>query len=68
MGKGCLPKAERTLEVYIGDLGNGNLNETSGATCKLVVSPSWNYFSRKGCFVFRNCLIPTVRLWIVAGE
>lgn len=35
--------------------------------CKPAVSLSWSRLSRQGCFIFTNCVAPTIRMWVIVG-
>lgn len=34
-------------------------------TCKPAAS--WSCLSRHSCFIFRNCIAPAIRMWVIVG-
>lgn len=58
-------------EVYIGGLGNEWRSETQlqGATGQSAISTiSWSRLTRQDHYIFRNCLVPVVRMPVIVGN
>lgn len=68
MGKACLLKGEEIHGVYIGCLENGKLIQLQRTMYQSLGSPSCGWLSRRGHFIFRNCLTLAARMWVIVHE